>query len=111
MSSGPSHPILVCRVPLIHPSRRKKSSSLSRLTYAGELGATVTALGDSAALLDVKQTDITTGSLDDSGSVGGGVVAVRQICQFRPFAKCNSSTNLMIPSSSQKELTRCGGGK
>ena len=43
---------------------------------ARELGAAVTALGDGASLLDVKQTDITTGSLDDSGSVGGGVVAV-----------------------------------
>lgn len=43
---------------------------------ARQLGAAVTALGNGTALLDVKQTDVTTGSLDDSGSVGGGVVAV-----------------------------------
>lgn len=48
------------------------------MTYAGELGAAVTTFGDSAALLDVKKTDITTGSLDDSGSVGGGVVATQR---------------------------------
>jgi hypothetical protein len=45
------------------------------VTYARELGAAVTALGDSASLLDVKQAELTTGSLDDSGSVGTGVVA------------------------------------
>jgi hypothetical protein len=59
-----------------------KTLSFSRGTYARELGAAVTALGDSASLLDVKQTDITTGSLDDSGSVGGGVVAVQQIVSY-----------------------------
>ena len=53
------------------------------MTYARELGATVTTLGDSAALLDVKQADLTTGSLDDSGSVGGGVVAAQSSCQLR----------------------------
>lgn len=45
------------------------------VTYARELGAAVTALGDSAALLDVKDAELTTGSLGDSGKVGGGVVA------------------------------------
>lgn len=50
-------------------------SSLSGLTYARELGAAVTALGDSAALLEVKDTELATGSLGDSGDVGGGVVA------------------------------------
>ena len=59
-----------------------KFPSFSRGTYARELGAAVTALGDGASLLDVKQTDITTGSLDDSSSVGGGVVAVRQIVSY-----------------------------
>ena len=59
-----------------------KIPSFSRGTYARELGAAVTALGDGASLLDVKQTDITTGSLDDSGSVGGGVVAVRQTVSY-----------------------------
>lgn len=63
--------------PSPYPRPAAKSLSISRLTYARELGAAVTALGDSAALLDVKQTKVTTGSLDDSGSVGGGVVAAR----------------------------------
>jgi hypothetical protein len=49
------------------------------MTYARELGAAVTALGDSAALLDVQQTDITTGGLDDPGPVGPGVVAKGRI--------------------------------
>lgn len=49
----------------------------ARATYARELGAAVTALGNSAALLDVQQAQVTTGSLDDSGPVGPGVVAVR----------------------------------
>ena len=49
---------------------------VSEGTYAGELGAAVTALGDSAALLDVQKAQVTTGSLDDSGPVGPGVVAV-----------------------------------
>ena len=44
------------------------------MTYARELGAAVTALGDSAALLDVKNTELATGSLDDTGPVGAGVV-------------------------------------
>jgi hypothetical protein len=45
-------------------------------TYAGELGAAVTALGDSATLLDVQKTQVTTGGLDDTSPVGSGVVAV-----------------------------------
>lgn len=44
-------------------------------TYARELGAAVTALGDSAALLDVQKAKLTTGSLNDSGPVGASVVA------------------------------------
>lgn len=44
-------------------------------TYTWQLGAAVTALGGSAALLDVKNAELTTGGLDDTGPVGGGVVA------------------------------------
>ena len=43
---------------------------------AGELGAAVTALGSSTALLDVKDTVLAAGSLDDPGPVGPGVVGV-----------------------------------
>jgi hypothetical protein len=49
-----------------------------RSTYARELGAAVTALGDSAALLDVKKAELTTGSSDNTGSVGTGVPAIRE---------------------------------
>lgn len=49
--------------------------STRRATYARELGAAVAALGNSAALLDVQQTELATGSLDDSGPVGSSVVA------------------------------------
>jgi hypothetical protein len=49
-------------------------------TYARELGATVAALGSGTALLDVKQTDITAGGLDNAGAVGTGVPAARSPC-------------------------------
>lgn len=44
-------------------------------TYTRQLGATVTALGGGSALLDVQNTQFTTGRLDDASPVGGGVVA------------------------------------
>lgn len=44
-------------------------------TYAGELGATVTALGGSGPLLEVKVPESTTRGLDDADLVGAGVVA------------------------------------
>lgn len=45
------------------------------MTYTWQLGTAVTALGSSAALLDVKNTQLTTGGLDNPSPVGGGVVA------------------------------------
>lgn len=83
------------------------------MTYANELGAAVTALGDSAALLDVKQTELTTGSLDDSGSVGAGVVAMRRRLSV-PASNSKRTEFLarrLILSSFGNKLTRCGGGK
>ena len=50
-------------------------------TYAGKLDTTVTALGSGTLLLDVKVTELATGSLDDSDLVGLGVVAGSSICQ------------------------------
>ena len=44
-------------------------------TYARELGTAVTALGDSASLLDVQQAELTTGGLNNPRPVGAGVVA------------------------------------
>lgn len=49
--------------------------SVRATTYTRELGAAVTALGGSAALLDVQNSEVTAGSLDDSGPVGASVVA------------------------------------
>ena len=48
-----------------------------KITYTGELGLAVTALGSSTALLDVKSAELTTGGTDDASLVGGGVVAMR----------------------------------
>lgn len=52
-------------------------SQKSQETYAGELDAAVTALGGGSALLDVKDTELTTGGLDDPRPVRGGVVSAR----------------------------------
>lgn len=86
----------VSRVRLVVPHHMAQKFPLFSIgTYADELGAAVTALGDSASLLDVKQTDITTGSLDDSGSVGAGVVAVQQIVSYgRGLKLCSSSSRI-----------------
>lgn len=51
------------------------SNNSSGCTYANQLGAAVTALGDSAALLDVQDTEVATGGSNNTGVVGGGVVA------------------------------------
>lgn len=64
------------------------------LTYARELGAAVTALGDSAALLEVKHAELAAGSLGDSGDVGGGVVAAAPSCVSLqcPFCQITSGS-------------------
>lgn len=64
------------------PLLRRENACLSRFdrdcTYANELGAAVTALGDGALLFDVEDTQVTTGGLDDTGTVGDRVVANRK---------------------------------
>lgn len=66
--------------PLYHspvsPNLNRVSSRDS--TYARELDTAVTALGGSAALLDVQDPGVTTGRLDDACPVGGGVVAAKE---------------------------------
>ena len=56
-------------------------------TYANELVAAVTALGDGALLLGVEDTQVTTGGLDDTGTVGDRVVANRKriLSQYMSF--------------------------
>jgi hypothetical protein len=56
------------------PSQISDWSSSWESTYARELGAAVTALGDSAALLDVQKTELATGGLNNSRPVGASVV-------------------------------------
>lgn len=76
----PSSLLLVAHVPLFPPLWPSLPGCKIRskvTTYTRELGAAVTALGDSSALLDVQNSDVTTGSLDDSGPVGAGVVAMK----------------------------------
>ena len=53
-------------------------------TYAGQLDTAVTALGGGSTLLDVKDTELTTGGLDDPRPVGGGVVSARPTVSRRP---------------------------
>lgn len=60
-------------------NRPAASLSKSRCTYARELVAAVTALGNSAALLDVQKTELATGRLDDASPVGLGVVAATRV--------------------------------
>ena len=55
----------------------------SRLTYTRELDAAVAALGGSAALLDVQNTQLAARSLDHTRPVGRGVIAARKICVSR----------------------------
>lgn len=62
-------------VPLQSPVLRLAEFRSRATTYTRELGAAVTALGGSAALLDVQNSEVTAGSLDDSGPVGASVVA------------------------------------
>lgn len=70
----PCHCLVVCAPRC--PAANMVEYPISKRTYARELGATVTALGDSATLLDVKQAKVTAGGLNNSGPVGASVVAV-----------------------------------
>jgi hypothetical protein len=53
----------------------RKWSIAPENTYTRELDAAVTAFRSGASLLEVKRSEVTTRSLDDSGLVGGSVVA------------------------------------
>lgn len=48
----------------------------SGVTHTGELDATVTALGSSTLLLEVKVPELATGGLDDAHLVGPRVVPI-----------------------------------
>lgn len=60
--------------PLAHGVDRRVGWLVNK-TYTRELGTAVTALGGSTALANVQSSQLTTGSLYDTGEVGGGVVA------------------------------------
>lgn len=84
------------------------------MTYTRQLGTAVTALGSSATLLDVKNTQLTTGGLDNPGPVGGGVVAggerlLSVICGSLPFNETfNRCFLLFLNSRGKGFLTRYG---
>jgi hypothetical protein len=65
------------RVPCAFPSITSSSVAYRfESTYAWQLDTTVTAFRGSSSLLDVQSSQLTTGSLDDSDFVGGGVVTM-----------------------------------
>lgn len=68
--------------PIIHPAARSHTTTIQHesfgSTHTRELDATVTALGSSALLLDVKVTELTAGGLDDADLVGPRVVPEEQ---------------------------------
>lgn len=72
-----------CRSPSLLDNHSKRSfpriDRVSYGTYTRELDATVTALGGSATLLDVKDTEVAAGGLDQTCPVGRRVVAAVMI--------------------------------
>lgn len=70
------------------------------VTYADELGTAVTALGDGTALLDVKDTELATGGLNNTGPVGRGVVAAPKLVIL---LVCSS---VDVPRSRRQEVVR-----
>lgn len=78
-----------------------------RLTYARQLGATVTALGGSSSLLDVKDARLAARGLDDTGPVRGGVVAVGEDIQSVNAISSQSEARLRLIRD-PRILTRYG---
>lgn len=95
--------LFVCLAECISPiaivlCRSETIVAIGRVTYTRQLGTAVTALGGSATLLDVKNAELTTGGLDDSGPVGGGVVAGGEkllVSNLRTLAQCISPSSLV----------------
>ena len=73
--SGVWHSIPVCRL-IAHLKVRIPVTVEEMFTYARELDTTITAFRGGSSLLDVKSAELTSRGLDDSGFVGGGVVAI-----------------------------------
>jgi len=83
-------------------------SQKSKKTYAGQLDTAVTALGGGSALLDVKDTELTTGGLDDPRPVRGGVVSARPELACTPSGMDES---VKMKAAAGGQLTGCDGGK
>lgn len=73
LSSRSVGPHVIAHIP---HNRSKMHEGRRGNTHTGELDATVTALGSSALLLQVKVTELTAGGLDDANLVGPRVVPV-----------------------------------
>ncbi len=91
-------------------------------TYANELGAAVTALGNGASLLDVEDAQVATGGLDNTGTVGDRVVPIAKNPRSVQFVLCmcfspagrRKGTRIIcrvFESFSQGVLTGGGGGR
>jgi hypothetical protein len=88
--------------PLIVPPSQKEE------TYAGQLDTAVAALGGGSALLDVKDTELTTGGLDDPRPVRGGVVSADPELAGAPSG---TDESVKIGTAAGERLTGCDGGK
>lgn len=88
-----------------HRTRTQRTHNPKKInsggTHTRELDATVTALGSSALLLQVKVSELTTGGLDDANLVGPRVVPVGEnssICRSK-IMKLVSIVHIQVESS------------
>jgi len=108
---GPS----VCP-PHDHHTRTKRTQPEKKFnsggTHARELDATVTALGSSALLLQVKVPELATGGLDDANLVGPRVVPIQErpsICRLKT-TKLVSSDRIQCRIRQREFFQRTGSG-
>jgi hypothetical protein len=96
-----------------NPSIPPHAAQNSQITYTGELDAAVAALGSSAALLDVKETQRAAGSLNNPRQVRRGVVTARKarVSQFRPPTRCVYRFSIDASEIKTEQLTGSGDGR
>ena len=76
----------------------------SWFTYAGQLDAAVAALRGSAALLDVEDSELAAGGLDDTGPVGRRVVPIA----MPPVSVDACSSNCPVPYLLSRRIDEIG---
>lgn len=87
------------------------STKDSNKTYTREFDAAVATLGGSAALLDVKNTELTTGSLDNPRPVGRGVVAAKRSSSQPNYSSPISRSTVGTRRIDSGQLTGSGDGR